>query len=369
MPADGRPRPWRFAIGDPQADITRFFAVLHRHGLLDATGGLRPDVQLVSVGDHFDWGRLSERDTVATSGLRLVAWMASHPADQALLLLGNHDLGRVGELADFTDARFAAAQAEADGLYQGDHTDPALERDFLTRYPELPTVELAARDFGSFREEQRTWVEFLLRAGRFRIAHTAAEHLLVLHAGVTREDLKEIGVPEPLQSQAPQVAEALNRALDQAVASWKHGPFIIPGLHHPGSAMYGEGRGIFYQRPSLLPEDAARHALTPRRRFNPHRLPPGLVQVVGHTRDKRSRELLGATGEAPRDGVLRHLVTDGARLQYGVGAPPPIGEREAALIFTDGGMRESPLELFELLDLEAHRAARPLEELLPRGPG
>jgi hypothetical protein len=30
------------------------------------------------------------------------------------------------------------------------------------------------------------------------------------------------------------------------------------------------------------------------------------------------------------------------------------------LVFTDGGMRESPLELFELLDLDTRAPARPL---------
>ena len=362
-PSEGRPRPWRFAIGDPQADITRFFAVLDRHRLLGADGRLRPDVQLVSVGDHFDWGPAAERDAVATSALRLVAWMASHPADQAVLLLGNHDLGRVGELADFTDARFATAQREADALYGGDDTDEASERDFLSRYPQVPTVELIARDFGTFREAQREWVTYLLRTGRFRVAHAAAEHLLVLHAGVTREDLRTVGLAESLQADARSVAAALNQTLDTAVRAWSQGPFTIPSLHHPGSAAYGEGRGIFYHRPSLRPEDAAHRAATPRRRFDPHQLPPGLTQVVGHTRDKRSRELLTVPHEPPRDGVLRHLVTDGTHLQYGPGTPPPTGAGQAVLIFTDGGMRDSPLELYELLDLETRAPARPLGDV------
>ncbi|QRK10165.1 metallophosphoesterase [Archangium violaceum] len=365
-PPDGHPRPRHLAIGDPQADITRFLAVLDRHGLLGADGWLRPEVQLVSVGDHFDWGKAHEREEMATSALRLVAWMAAHPADQAVLLLGNHDLGRVGELAGFTDARFAAAQARADLLYRGDDTDEASEREFLSHYPEVPNVELVARDFGNFREIQRDWVAWLLRAGRFRVAHAAAEHLLVLHAGVTREDLHLVGVPESLQAHAPTVADTLNRALDEAVADWKQGPFSIPGLHHPGSAAYGEGRGIFYQRASLLPEDAPWRAATPRRRFDPYRLPPGLVQVVGHTRDKRSRELLMLPLEETRDGVLRHLVTDGTTLHYRHGPPPPTGPGEAVLVFTDGGMRESPLERFELFDLDAREPARPMEDA-PRG--
>ncbi|ATB29148.1 metallophosphoesterase [Melittangium boletus] len=361
-PSDGRPRTRRFAIGDPQADITRFLAILDRHGLLAPDGRLKPEVQLISVGDHFDWGKAIERDAVATSSVRLLAWMAAHPADQLIPLLGNHDLSRVGELAGFTDARFATIQAEADRLYRGDATDEAQERDFLARYPEVPNVELISRDFGTFREVQREWVKSLLLTGRFRVAHAPAEHLLVLHAGVTREDLLAVGLPDALHAQASTVAETLNRALDEALNAWDgRGPFSIPSLYQPGNARYGEGRGIFYQRPSLLPEEAALRALTPRRRFDPRRLPPGLTQVVGHTRDKRCRELLALPPDS-HDGVLRHLVTDGSSLDYRLGPPPHTGPGEAVLIFTDGGMRESPLELFELLDLDTGFAARPVED-------
>ncbi len=357
-PPEGRTRTLHLAMGDPQADITRVFALLERHGLLSEEGWLRPEVQLVSVGDHFDWGKPHEREAGASSAVRLVAWLAAHPADQAVLLLGNHDLGRVGELAGFTDARFATAQAEADPLYRGDDTDEAQEREFLARYPDVPNVELVARDFGNFREVQREWVEHLLRARRFRVAHAAAEDLLVLHAGVTREDLSTVGLTESTWRSARAVAEALNAALDSAVAGWSGGPLVIPQLHHPGNATYGEGRGIFYQRASLRPEDAPHRAATPRRRFDPYRLPPGLTQVVGHTRDKKSRELLLLPEHKGQDGGVRHLVTDGTSLRYDFGAPPPSGEDEAVLVFTDGGMREAPLESFELFDLDARAPAR-----------
>ncbi|MFP2934662.1 metallophosphoesterase, partial [Pyxidicoccus sp. 3LG] len=193
--ADGRQRRRRLAMGDPQADLDRVLAILAHHGLLGDDGWLRPDVQLVSVGDHFDWGRPHERDAVAASGLALVAWLAAHPADQAVMLLGNHDLGRVGELAGFTDATFSAAQAEADRAYQGGDTDEAAERDFLARWPQVPTAELVARDFGNFREVQRAWVEHLLRVRRFRTAYAAGPGLMVLHAGVTHEDLDVTGLP------------------------------------------------------------------------------------------------------------------------------------------------------------------------------
>ncbi|WP_224362443.1 metallophosphoesterase [Hyalangium versicolor] len=348
----------RVAIGDPQADITRFLGILDRHGLLTERGWLAPEVQLVSVGDHFDWGKAHERDAVARSALRLVAWLAAHPADQAIILAGNHDLGRVGELADFTDATFAQAQEEADRIYDGDDTDEARERTFLDRFPQVPTVELVARDFSAFREEQRTWITYLLRTRRLRVAYAAGPDLLVLHAGVTREDLGVVGVPQERQADARTVADALNQALDAAVSAWQGGRLVMPALHVPGSADFGEGRGIFYQRPSLRPDEGERTRLTPRRRFDPRRLPAGLTQVVGHTRDKRSRDLLCLPGEI-RDGVLRHLVTDGARVAYAHGTPKGTGPGEAVLIFTDGGMREAPLEAYELFDLDTRTAARP----------
>lgn len=348
----------RVAIGDPQADLTRFLAILDHHGLLTEQGWLRPDVQLVSVGDHFDWGKAPEREAVAQSAVRLVAWLAAHPPDQVVILAGNHDLGRVGELAEFTDATFAEAQREADSLYDGDDTDEVREREFLGRYPQVPTVELVARDFSGFREKQRAWVTHLLRERRLRAAYAAGPELLVLHAGVTREDLAAAGVSETDATNAQRVADALNRALDAAVDAWKGGRLIVPQLHQPGSADSGEGRGIFYHRPSLRPEEAERTRVTPRRRFDPRRLPAGLMQVVGHTRDKRSRELLCLPGEV-RDGVLRHLVTDGERVAYAHGTPSKLRPREAALIFTDGGMGHAAVEAYELLDLDTRVAARP----------
>lgn len=357
-PADGRPRSRRLAIGDPQADLDRFLDILARHGLLGDDGWLRPEVQLVSVGDHFDWGRPHEREAVAASGLALVAWLAAHPADQAVLLLGNHDLGRVGELAGFTDATFAAAQAEADRAYQDGDTDAAAEEAFLDRWPQVPSAELVARDFGNFREAQRTWVEHLLRVKRLRTAYAAGTGLLVLHAGVTHEDLDIPGLPRAQRADANAVARTLNTAVDVAVEAWTDGPLLVPGLHRPGDAESGEGVGIFYHRPSLKPEDAARVRTTPRRRFDPRRLPAGLTQVVGHTRDKRIRELLGLGAAGARDGVVRHLVTDGVRVGYTHGAPPPPDPGDAVLVFTDGGMRECLPGDYELFDLDTRAGVR-----------
>lgn len=361
-PADGRARTRRVCIGDPQADLRRVLGSLAHHALLGEDGRLLPDVLLVSVGDHFDWGPPAERERSAESGLLFVAWLASHPADQAVMLLGNHDLGRVGELHGFSDDAFARVRAEADRAYRGGDEDRALEADFLARHPQLPSAEVAARDFSAFSTEQAAWVEHLLRARRFRVAYAAGPRLLVLHAGVTRADLEVTKLAPSEWQSAPAVARALNGALERAVDAWDgRAPLHVPGLHQPGSSAEGEGRGIFYHRPSLLPYDAVHHhERTPRRRFDVRRLPAGLTQVVGHSRDKKIRELLDLPLEDAKDGVLRHLVTDGTRVDYALGTPTrALGPGEAALVFTDGGMRETAPHAYELLDLDTLGAARP----------
>ena len=52
-------------------------------------------------------------------------------------------------------------------------------------------------------------------------------------------------------------------------------------------------------------------------------------------------------------------VTDGERVSYAHGTPSGLGPREAALIFTDGGMGHAQVEAYELLDLDTRVAARP----------
>jgi hypothetical protein len=104
--AQGDAGPFRrhVAVGDPQASFETYLRVLDRHDLLGEDGRLRPDVALLSAGDHFDYeGDLA---TVQEDGHRLLGWLAGHPARQVVILAGNHDLCRVVELAGVTDDRF-----------------------------------------------------------------------------------------------------------------------------------------------------------------------------------------------------------------------------------------------------------------------
>jgi hypothetical protein len=347
----GVPRTRRVAMGDPQAPFEKVLAILDHHGLLDDRGMLRADVSLVSMGDHFDYG--ADPDAAAVDGERLLAWLAAHPPDQVVLILGNHDLARVSELAGFDDTRFQEARAAANRVPD---RDKAREREFLARYPDAPTSESIRRDFSAFRVSQRERIWSLLRARRLRIAHADPGGALLVHAGVTEKDLSAIGLEPEHHENPSRVADALNRVLDEAVAATGPGgaKLGLGALHRSGDAAYGEGRGIFFHRPSN-PEherDVTLFQGDHRRRFDPRHLPRGLAQVIGHIGDKKCLELLKDWHE-PRahvHGRVRTMVVDGAGVKYQVGGTEP--RPDAAVVwFTDGGMNDSGASEYELLSL------------------
>lgn len=339
----------RFAVGDPQAPFDRFRRLLDHHGLLDPSGSLAPDVFLISLGDHFDYGSSDERREAADNGLELLSWLASHPPEQVVLIAGNHDLGRVGELAAFSDEGFDQASEAATSAYRDGDVDPALERALLERYPALPTAELAARDFAAFTVAQRDLVAELLRARRLRLAHAEGGRLFC-HAGVTIDYLQAWGLPA--DASAEQIADALDHRLDEAFAAWTGAPLAIPDVHQPGSSTQGEGVGMLYHRPANPALEGRALEGTMKRRFDPRRIPLGLTQVVGHIADSKCRTLLGPwCDDAPaRGGVLRHLITDGQSVHYAHGLPPRLEASQGAIIFADGGMNRTPVEDYALLE-------------------
>ncbi len=334
------------AIGDPQAPFERFLSILERHGLLGGDRRLADDVHLVSMGDHFDYGRAPERERAAAEGLALLEWLAAHPPEQVTLLLGNHDLARVCELAPFTDDSFATAHREARALYDTD-ADAA---DFLSRYPHVPDAECLARDYSCFVTAQRDLVSELLRNGRFRLA---AEHrgLLLVHAGVTLDDLDAIGIAA---TDARTVADGLNRFLSERVERWAGGAIDLSPLHQVGSAATGEGRGALYHRPcDPSTQPAARLVGPPRRRFDPRTLPSAFPQAIGHIRDDKCRELMPhwSTATPTGDGPLRSLVVSADSTSYQAGCAS-----EARLYFLDGGMAHAAADAYQLFDLDRRAA-------------
>ena len=350
------------AMGDPQAPLTRVLEILDRHDLLGDDGRIHPRARLVSMGDHFDWGAPEERAFAAESGYALLAWLASHPREQVTILVGNHDLARVGELAPFDDPDFAAARKEALALRRipvGNPGRAERRHAFLVSYPSLPSVGVAVRDLSTFEARQRALVEALLRGRRLDAAHAAADDLLLIHAGVTPRDLETIDYEGDF-ADARGIADAITDVFARTAANWDgETPFSLLPLYRPGSYQTGESRGIFVQRPA----DPAVGELPlfdgpPRRRFDPRELTLGLTQATGHIRDQKCRDLMPvwSDDDPPRDGPLRHLWTDGRRVSYRRGAPPE--DPGAVLVFADGGMNHAAPADYELLDLTTRRALK-----------
>jgi hypothetical protein len=340
----------RLAMGDPQAPFTTVLEILDRAGVLSEQGTLSPDVQLVSMGDHFDWGPPSARQRVATDGIALLSWLAAHGPEQIILLLGNHDLARVGDLEPFhDDAAYESAQAQADRAYRLGKVDREAEAKFLEDFPFLPDAESLARDYSTFTTEQARQVELLLRSGRFRLAFECAG-LLLVHAGVTRSEFEAAGIDS---SSAASAAAGLNALLDERVGAWSSGPLGLQPLHQSASAVGGLARGVLIHRPADPARVDPRHFEgPPRRRFDPRELPGSFPQVIGHIRDDKCRELMPDWCEEKPvgDGPLRSLVVDGDSVRYAGGCA-----QGARLYFTDGGMAHARPGTYQLLDLDTRR--------------
>jgi hypothetical protein len=345
------------ALGDPQAPARKLFEVLNAHQLLSGDGWLRADVRLVSTGDHFDFGAFSERGIAQREGLLLLAWLAAHSASQVVLLLGNHDLSRVGELITFDDARFDVASTQAADLYtRRTQFSPgewaALEGAFAQDWPELPSIEAAARDFSGYHSSQSELVRRLLTERRFLLAY-AATHALVCHAGVTRTTLRRLNLNDEEMSKPAAVASAMNRKLNLALDVWDGTTALnIPDCHQPGSARTGGGAGILFHRPAHPEHFGEASTGAYLRRYDPRDIPIGLTQVIGHIRDAKCRQLLGpwVSDHPGAEGQLRTLLTDGAWVSYSRGALPAAPDL-ARILFVDGGLNATPIEAFELVEL------------------
>jgi hypothetical protein len=344
-PPDKQQRQLNVAIGDPQAPLDTFFRVLEHNGLLGEAGRLRPEVGLVSMGDHFDWGKPDERTRATEEGTAILSWLAAHPPDQVEIIFGNHDLVRVGELTHFTDESFAAAQLAADYAYQ----QPSMAPAFLSKYPMVASAEVISRSFACFDVKQRELVTRLLKKRRARLAVAPADDLLLVHAGVTNDALEALAIPA---RNATSIAAGLNRFLDDRVAKWSGtGPLDLSPLHEIGSAKGGEARGVLSHRPT---NPAVGKIDRARRAFDPRSLPTGIVQVIGHITDKNCKALMGRwTGPRapPVYGQLRGLSRSGDEVRYHVGL-----EDSDTLIFIDGGMNHVPPEKYQLFDIQLRQA-------------
>jgi len=371
-PAPAAPRRV-FAIGDPQTSAERFFGALAARGLLGGDGWLRPDVRLISMGDHFDY-HVPERERARVEGVLILGWLAAHARAQVSILAGNHDLARVMELAAVDDAAFLAAGDFARALAGApEPARDALEAEFLRRYPAIATPGYAARDYNAFTVEQRELVQRMLLAGRFDLALAARAQdgaaVLLTHAGVTHRQLAELGLADERAPEA--IADALNARLRTAVAAvaddWRRGgqaPLSLEPLHVAGAAGE-EGGGLLYHRPADPDRPGAsaswEHNARAPRRYHPRELPRGLAQVIGHTGHQKAYKELPRWREPGMDdrrGGLRTLrVSPDGAIEYRRGTHPP-GPGDATVWMIDPEMHYVPSGAdVALLELAADAAA------------
>lgn len=345
----------RVVLGDPQAPFAHTTALLERSGVL-AGDRLRDDVELISIGDHFDYD-LRTPDVSREEGLRTLRWLASH--EQVRLIFGNHDAARVVELATVTDAEFAAARTlaldiEATKSREGRAAAKQREaNEFHPRFPHLSTYGIVARDYASFSEEQRALVVELLLAGRFHLALDGSlpdgRPVILTHAGLTHG--------EKIFSAAA-IDAHFRAAIESRRADWLRGvitPLSLEPLSQAGTRGEEAG-GMLAHRPSDPDRESAdpaweRDPARPRR-FAPWELPP-ITQVCGHTNHASClRELARwatPAAKAHRHAGIRTLRWDGEQAVYDLGVLPP-KQGAADLILVDGELRD-PANRAELLDL------------------
>lgn len=365
------------AIGDAQAPLATYFTVLAEQNLLGDDGMLAPDVSILSIGDHFDY---ASPDLAQSSreGYALLRWLAEHPPQQAIILLGNHDTVRVQDLGGFSDRRFEAARALALQIEQlaqihGDRSASVEQarNQFYIEYPEITKPELAKRDYDSFTTAQRELVIRLMLAGRCQLAAVGklpnSREILLTHAGVIKRDLQVLGLNGEVSPVV--IASRINKWLKDAVnrvrPAWERGeliPLDLSPLHIAGTGGR-EGGGLLFHRPAnpdrpTSLDDSKRECAKEfgderPRRYHPQELPLGLIQACGHTgHSKCLEELVPWVSEAAKKmvlGKLRTLRVTPDQVNYDVGID--LDGNEAALLMIDGEMNRVCPQDYEVLNL------------------
>lgn len=367
------------AVGDLQASARRVLEVFAHHDLLDDDGRLRADVQLLSIGDHFDYGTRAggALEEARRDGGDLLAYLAAHDPDQVAILAGNHDLARVMELATATQDRMTEAAPLAGELVELRRRDPEaylrrLREEYSPRFPELPGPGLVHRDYSAFADEQRALVQDLLLVGRMRLAATArlptGEPVLATHAGVTEREVEMLAVAATASALSAALTQRMAGALAEVGPAWRRGepaalslaPLHLPGaIGRDGLGELPEGGGLLYHRPADPNRAGAARSWEAApgrpRRFHPRSLPPGLVQLAGHTGHPKCVEELArwVDGEMREEPCGRRaLRVRGEHIRYQLGAGRP-DDGEAVLYLIDPSLHRAPsaesVAVFELM--------------------
>lgn len=357
-------------LGDPQAPICTLFAVLDHQGLLGENGWLHPHVQIICVGDYFDFSTADPFEA-GRLGAAFLAWMAAHDPEQVVLLLGNHDVERVASLGACTLAAFDEARtAAAHLLTMGTRSErQAFLATWSADHPKHPPM-VAAMDYHCFHPAQAPLLRRLLMSGRVGLAAVVTDlvshsSVLVTHAGVTRAVVNSLSC----DGSASALADALNRLLQEAVdrvrPSWMrndHELLDLQPLYQTWEPMRPNGGFLIHRPRRDSDRDRYHHEIGLDESGLPRSVPPeeflwpGLIQIVGHTRTIRCQRLLGGwQGAAPlaeTPGRPLVLELDDAQSPRLV----TITERSSgricsSVIFTDVAMALMPAAAVELMSV------------------
>jgi hypothetical protein len=364
VPPRERPSRW-YVVGDPQTTPGRFFSVLDRFGLLGPDGLLAPGVGLVSMGDHFDFSMGAPEAEPA--GREIFAWLVGQ-GPSTHVLVGNHDIARVAELAFESDETYARAKRDA-GIIRDRHAEGrkdevhALVERFFAEHPNIPSPGIVLKDFASFSEAQRDHVERALVSRRLRLAMVAELHgteVLLTHAGITPREVRLLDVPAEPMALAGALEATFSRAIERVAPFWlakARARLELEPLHVAGRSRK-EGGGLLYHRPARRDREGAvadwEFAPESPRRFDPRDLPKGLVQMIGHSGHARTvKSLPGFVAQgAEREGLpLRTLSAFGETVRYQEGILPPTPDA-ATVYMVDPGFAHEPLESIALCEVD-----------------
>lgn len=352
-------------LGDPQAPIARLFAVLDHHRLLTIDGWLRPDIGLISVGDHFDFAS-DDSASAGMQGVHFLAWLAAHDPSQVTILLGNHDVERVMSLGACSRADYLEAQqAGRDMLHAKEPRERRAWLDhWVANHPDHPPA-VAAHDYRSFVVDQRDLVKRLLLVGRLQLAAVVDQvdgrPALVTHAGISLREHDILGQGLDIHAIAIALNRRLARAVDVVRDDWSRGGAIrldLAPLYHGWSATRPNG-GLLIHRPDLrdTPGHDARLGLdpplAPRSQRPQEFLLFGVDQVVGHTVAAQRlttwlKPMVTEGASAAGLGPLLRLARVGGRTILGTMSETADG-RERSMTFVDVAMAITPPERVDLL--------------------
>jgi hypothetical protein len=235
---------------------------------------------------------------------------------------------------------------------------------FSARFPNIPNPRLAVRDFNGFRTDQRALVQSLLMQRRFALAAVGDvndQQALFVHAGIGPREVALLDAND-----ATGLARAANRELDRAIDAarpkWERGEPAALNLEplHLAGTTGEEGGGFLYHRPINVERTEPIDDKRPRR-FDARLLPRDLLQVVGHTAHRKSREELQPwvteRAAAIENGGIRTLQVADEGLTYDMGVLP---HRPGAgtMIMIDGGMSDPTIEEYPLLEVANVRVLR-----------